>query len=398
MTSTTEKSNKSVKSPLNKTSGFAIAIALLIGGATVYTVRQFSATPKVEVIPEAVVPEIKTVTALGRLEPAGEIIEIAVSSGASGNLIQELLIQEGDEVNQGDTIAILDSRDRALATLQQAQARVNIAEANLARVRAGAKTGEIQAQQATISRIAAERQNNITAQKATIARITAELNNARLEYQRYQQLYQQGAVTASQRDSKQLTLAIAKEQLAEAKANLTRIESAQQQQLAEARANLNRIAEVRPVDVNVAQAEVTEAQSQVAIAQADLDRSYVKAPQAGTVLKVLTRSGEVVSSSEGIARIGQIDRMYAIAEVYESDIPKVKIGQSVTISSSAIAESLTGTVEQIGLEIQRQAVVNTDPTANIDAKVVEVRIALDEASSQQVSGLTNLLVNVRIEM
>ena len=59
---------------------------------------------------------------------------------------------------------------------------------------------------------------------------------------------------------------------------------------------------------------------------------------------------------------------------------------------------LTGTVEQIGLEIERQEVVNTDPTANIDAKVVEVKVKLDEASSKQVAGLTNLLVNVQIQL
>ena len=398
MTSTIKKQPKSSKSLLNKTSTFVIAIALLFGGATIYTIRQFSTVPEPEIIPEAIIPEIKTVTALGRLEPAGEIVEISVSSGASGNLIQELLIREGDKVQQGDTIAILDSRDRALATLQQAQARVAVAEANLARVRAGAQTGEIQAQQAAISRITAERSNNIAAQQATISRIQAELNNAQLEDQRYQQLYQQGAVTASQRDSRQLTLAVAQEQLAEAKATLNRIETAQQQQLAEAKATLNRIAEVRPVDVNVAQAEVTEAQAQVAIAQADLNRSYIKAPQAGTVLKVLTKSGEIVSSNEGVARIGQIEQMYAVAEVYESDIPKVKIGQNASVTSSAISEALTGTVEQIGLEIQRQAVVNTDPSANIDAKVIEVRIKLDEASSAKVSGLTNLLVNVQIDL
>ena len=398
MTSTIKKQPKSSKSLLNKTSTFVIAIALLFGGATIYTIRQFSTVPEPEIIPEAIIPEIKTVTALGRLEPAGEIVEISVSSGASGNLIQELLIQEGDKVQQGETIAILDSRDRALATLQQAQARVAVAEANLARVRAGAQTGEIQAQQAAISRITAERSNNIAAQQATISRIQAELNNAQLEDQRYQQLYQQGAVTASQRDSRQLTLAVAQEQLAEAKATLNRIETAQQQQLAEAKATLNRIAEVRPVDVNVAQAEVTEAQAQVAIAQADLNRSYIKASQAGTVLKILTKSGEIVSSNEGVARIGQIEQMYAVAEVYESDIPKVKIGQNVSVTSSAISEALTGTVEQIGLEIQRQAVVNTDPSANIDAKVIEVRIKLDEASSAKVSGLTNLLVNVQIDL
>ena len=380
---------------VNKKLALAIALILSIGGATVYMRQSPSSQPTA---PETVIPEIKTVTALGRLEPAGEIVQVSVSSAAEGNRIEELLVAEGDKVSRGQTIAVLDGRDRATAALKQAQARVTVAEANLARVRAGAQTGEIEAQQAAISRIEAERNNDIAAQQATVSRVEAELRNAQREYDRYQQLYNKGAVSASQRDSKELTLATAREQFAEAKATLNRIKSAKQQQIVEAKATLNKIAEVRPVDVDVAAAELTEAQAAVATAQAELDRVYIKSPQAGTVLKILTRPGEVVSSSEGLARIGQIEQMYAIAEVYESDINKVKLGQSVTITSSAIAGKLTGTVEQIGLEIERQEVVNTDPTANIDAKVVEVKVKLDETSTQQVAGLTNLLVNVRINL
>ncbi|MGB5637182.1 MAG: ABC exporter membrane fusion protein [Waterburya sp.] len=375
---------------------FIAGIALILGGMTVYRLRQTTVS-EVEA-PIQVLPEIKTVTALGRLEPSGEIIQISVSSAAEGNRIEELLVQQGDKIKRGDVIAILDSRDRLEAALNQAQEQVGVAQANLAKVKAGAKTGEIQAQQAAIARIEAERSNNIIAQSAMVSRMEAELRNAELEYQRYQTLYQDGAVSASAKDSKYLTLATAQEQLAEAKANLKRIESSQQKQLVQAKATLDKIAEVRPVDVAVAQAEVRQAQAAVKTSQAELDRAYIKSPQAGRVIKILTRPGEVVSSDEGIARIGQVDQMYAVAEVYESDITKVQLGQKATVTSSAISGKLTGIVEYIGLEVERQEVVNTDPTANIDAKVVEVKVKLDEASSQRVAGLTNLLVNVRIDL
>ena len=114
-------------------------------------------------------------------------------------------------------------------------------------------------------------------------------------------------------------------------------------------------------------------------------------------LLILTRPGEVVSS-DGIARIGQTSQMYAVAEVYESDIGKVRVGQQVKITSNALSEELHGTVERIGLEVQRQEVINTDPAANIDARVVEVRVRLDRESSQKVEGLTNLLVKVAIAL
>lgn len=393
---TADSKTKSSKPLVKKIPVLIAGLALIVGGITV---DRFTQTDLSESeIPAQTMPEIKTVTALGRLEPSGEVITVSVSSSAEGNRIEELLVQEGDEIDKGQIIVVLDSRDRLEAALNQAQEQVRVAQANLAQVEAGAKTGEIQAQEAAIARIEAERSNDITAQKATISRIQAEVNNAEVEYQRYQQLYQDGAISASERDSKYLALATAREQLVEAKANLNRIESAQQQQLAEAKATLNKIAEVRPVDVAVAEAEVRQAQAAVKTAQAELNRAVIKSPQAGTVIKILTRPGEVVSSDEGIARIGQIDQMYAVAEVYESDINKVKLGQLVTITSSAIEGKLTGTVEKIGLEIERQNVVNTDPTANIDARVVEVKIRLNEESSQKVAGLTNLQVNARIEI
>ncbi len=388
---------KSSNPLVNKPSALIISLTFLIAGTTVYTSRQSSVSQAESVI-ETVIPKINTVTALGRLEPSGEIIEVSVSSSADGNRIEELRIREGEEVKQGEIIAVLDSRDRAQAALRQAEARVTVAQANLARVKAGAKTGEIQAQRAAIARIEAERSNDIAAQTAMVSRMEAELRNAQIEYRRYQQLFDQGAISESQKDNKKLILETAQEQLTEAKANLSRTRTAQQQQIAEAKATLNKIAEVRPVDVQVAAAEIKEAQAAVATAKADLDRTYIKSPQAGTVIKILTRPGEVVSSNQGVVRIGQINQMYAIAEVYESDITKVQIGQQATVTSNALSEALTGTVEHIGLEVKRQEVVNTDPTANIDAKVVEVKVKLDEASSQKVSGLTNLLVNVRIDL
>ena len=393
---TADNKTKSSKLLANKIPALTIGLALLVGGVAVYRLTQ---TDRAESeVPIQTMPEIRTVTALGKLEPSGEIIQISVSSAAEGNRIDELLVDEGDEIELGQTIAILDSRDRLEAALNQAQEQVSVTLANLNRVKAGAKIGEIRAQEAAIARIEAERDNDIMAQQAKISRIKAEVNNARVEYQRYEQLYKDGAISASEKDSKYLTLATAKEQLAEAQANLNRIKTAQEKQITEAKATLDRIAEVRPVDVAVAAAEVRQARAAVKTAQAELDRAYIKSPQVGTVLKTMVRPGEIVSSDEGIAKIGQTKEMYAVAEVYESDIGKVKVGQPVTVTSSAIDGKLQGTVAKIGLEIERQNVVNTDPTSNIDARVVEVKVKLDKASSQKVAGLTNLQVNARIEV
>ena len=393
---TADNNTKSGRPLVKKIPTLIVGLALLVGGVAVYRLTQ-NDTSESEVSVQTMT-EIKTVTALGRLEPSGEIIQISVSSAGSENRIDELLVKNGDEIAKGQVIAVLDSRDRLEAALNQAQEQVRVAQANLDLVKAGAKTGEIRAQEAAIARFEVERSNDILAQTATVSRIKAEVNNAQVEDQRYEQLYKDGAISASERDNKYLVFATAREQLAEAQANFNRIKSSQQEQIAEAKATLNKIAEVRPVDVAVAEAEVRQAQAAVKTAQAELDRAYIKSPQAGTVIKTMVRPGEIVKSDEGIARMGQIDQMYAVAQVYESDIAKVKLGQPVTVTSSAIAGKLMGTVERIGLEIERQNVVNTDPTTNIDARVVEVKVKLDAASSQKVAGLTNLQVNVKIDL
>jgi HlyD family secretion protein len=88
--------------------------------------------------------------------------------------------------------------------------------------------------------------------------------------------------------------------------------------------------------------------------------------------------------------------MYAIAEVYQSDVNKVHPGQKVRVTSDTIPGALQGTVERVGSQVRRQAVVNTDPSANIDSRVVEVHVVLDDASSQKAAKFTNLQVKVAI--
>ena len=404
-----------------------------VGSVTAYSVwGENLLQPKAQEVPEVIVPETTTVTALGHLEPAGEVIQLSVPASSESSRITELLVQEGDEVIQGQVIAILDNRDRLQASLEQAKAQVSIKQSRLEQTKSGAKIGEIQAQRARFSRTKAELSGQIDTQRATIAnleaqlagekqaqeatieRLEAELRNAQTDYQRYQTLYVKGAVSAQQRDSNYLQAETSRKKLQEAQANLNRIVSSRQAQITEAKANLNRtiatvenqiteeqatldaVAEVRPIDVQIAENELEAALADLKKAQADLETAYVRSLQDGQILKIYTRPGEQVSS-DGIVEIGKTEQMYAVAEVYESDISKVKVGQQVKVTSNSFPDNtLQGTVEKIGFKIERQDVINEDPTSNINAKVVEVKVALDEASSQKVAGLTNLQVTVEI--
>jgi HlyD family secretion protein len=91
-----------------------------------------------------------------------------------------------------------------------------VAQAQLAVVKAGAKQGEIAAQNAEIARIEAQYQGDIATQSAAVRRLQAEVQNAQAEYERYQSLFDAGAISASQRDSKGLILSTAQSSLQEA--------------------------------------------------------------------------------------------------------------------------------------------------------------------------------------
>jgi HlyD family secretion protein len=392
-------SEKQVKPSRRMLLMIAIAAGLVTITTGFYMVSRYRPLlPSSAPVASPTLPAIRPATALGRLEPRGEAVHLSSPSSLEGTRILRVQVKEGDKVQAGQVIAILDSRDRLQAALKVAQGQFNVAQAQLAQVKAGAKIGEINAQEATIQRMKAELQGNVATQVATVKRAEAELRNAQKEYERYEQLYQDGAISASTADSKRLVVETAQTKLEENRATLKRVRESVQAQLNEAKAHLNHIAEVRPTDVQAAKANLEQAIAAVEKAKADLDLAYVRAPKAGRVLKVHIHPGEVVSNqAKGVIELGQTDQMDVVAEVYETDIGRVLMGQRVTATSPVFAGKLQGVVAQIGWEVGKQDILNTDPAAATDVRVVEVKIQLDAASSKKAAGLSNLQVAVEIQ-
>lgn len=375
--------------------GPVLVATLVTGGIATYSIQQLGSKPQSaqEAAPPPIVPS--KVSALGRLEPEGEVITLAAPIALDGDRVADLKVKEGQLVQKGQVVAVLDARDRFNSELVQAQRQLAIAEAKLAQVRSGAKTGEIQAQDSTIRRWEAEAAGALQTQRATLAKLESQLRNAQAEYDRFKQLHEEKAISVSLMDSKRLALETAKAEVAEAIAARDRINSTLNAQIEEADATRDRIAEVRPVDVQAAEREVEAAAAAVQRAQVNLEQAYIRASQAGRVLKIHTRAGEKLAK-EGVLDLGQTSQMLAVAEVYQSDVGKIRVGQSATVSGQAIEGELKGTVVQVGMEVKRQNVFANEPGENIDRRVVEVKIRLDPASSQKVAQLTNLQVQTAI--
>jgi HlyD family secretion protein len=180
--------------------------------------------------------------------------------------------------------------------------------------------------------------------QAEVARLTAELENAERELRRAQQLHAHNTTAQSALDAASVAARVARAALDAARARL--------------------------------------------------DLALVRAPVEAQVLAIHARAGERIGP-EGLLELGETDRMYAVAEVYETDVARVRVGQRARIASPAFERTLSGTVEKVGLRIGKMDVLGTDPVAKTDARVVEVRIRLDPGHG--VEALTNLQVEVAID-
>jgi len=277
---------------------WVIAVAVIMGLALaawqMREVWQLSRTdpPAAAAVRPASGTAVEAVTALGRLEPKDRVMKIAGPSRPVV-VLSRLLVKEGDIVQAGQVLAVLDT---------------------------------------------------YTAQEATVARLKAELENTEAEYRRNEDLYKKNIVSVSVRDTWKTQVQVARASLAQA--------------------------------------------------QAELELDLVRAPINGQVLEIYTYPGEKVGP-DGICEIGKTDEMYAVAEVYETDIVQVRVGQRASITSPAFTEKIEGTVERITPKVGKRDVLGTDPAADTNARVVQVHIRLDD--SRRAASLTNLQVEVRIQ-
>lgn len=372
----------------------AIALAIAVLGVSVWLVlsrsssNSSSSTASAPVTNTATKELPRAISALGRLEPQGEVVKVASPSALGTSRIVKLLVKEGDMLKQGQPIAILDSYDRSVATLLQAQSQAQESERNLARVRAGAKSGDIAAQEGNVLSAAA----NIKSLEANSARIRAELEIAGQDYNRFLQVFKEGAISQTELDVYRLRAETLQGEFFQSQQQIQQA----QFQLRQSQGLLSSVREVRPTDIQFAEAQLQTAIVNVKSAEVNLDLSQVRAPIDGQVLKINSKTGEVVSQTDGLIDLGNTKQMYVVAEVYETDIGKVKVGQTAKIDSEAFEGEITGKVESIGLRIAKNDVLGTDPAAKTDVRIIEVKIKLDD--SKRVAGLTNLQVRVKVEI
>ena len=332
----------------------ALGLAGTLGGWGLFANR-----PDDAVLAEQPVPAVAEASALGRIEPASRVRRVAPPDFLSNPRLDRLTIQEGSEVKAGDLLGWFAGHERAEASLHAAEAALDRAEAELARVKAGPKKGDL---------LAAE---------AREVRSAAQVAQARRDTNRSERLLSQNALAKSEaeNDSTALEIALAEWQAAKQEYEAT--------------------AEIREVDVKVAEAAVAEARAALSTARAEVVIQEIRAPISGTVLHVEVWPGEA-ADAKGVLELADLSSMHVVAEIYETDAAGIRVGQPAEVIVPGVANRLSATVAEVGWMIRKKDVQSTDPVADIDSRVVEVRLLLDAEGSRQVARMTNRQVQVVI--
>ncbi|MGJ8586379.1 MAG: HlyD family efflux transporter periplasmic adaptor subunit [Marinosulfonomonas sp.] len=302
------------------------------------------------------------VVALGRIIPRGDVINVATPSGAGDARIADVRVTVGDDVEARDILAVLDNLPQLQSAVASAEAALRVRGANLIQTRVSNSASRAEAQ-------------------ASLERAQAAADVTQSELERITALFERGLTTRATFDQAVATATQAARDVEGAQATLSRYATN---------------SEIVQADIAVAEANLDAARAALASAEQDLDRAYVRAPERGKVLDINVRAGER-PGTEGIIDLGDTSQMTVEAEVYQTMIGRVTIGDPVIVSADALSQDLTGTVTAIGLEIGRQSITSDDPAANTDARVVDVIVTLDDASSRIAAPFTNLAAVVRID-
>ncbi len=302
--------------------------------------------------------------ALGRIEPSSELLRLAAPAGQDSGRIAELRVKEGDWVQKGDVIAVLDTRARHEAALGQATATLALRKASLAKT-----VADLDSQEKTLT--------------AAMEQQEAQRDRSKWELDRLQQLQRSGIYRDTALIDKRLAFEGAEHALQSARLLLER--------------NRRRDATGLRIDEATAKAEVEVAEASEAKARADLEFTMIRAPIEGRIIRRIGRGGEQIAS-EGLVEIADTREMFVRAEVFESDLKNITLGMSTTVTSRALAQGVSGKVARIGLKVSRQSIIGEDPAAALDARVIDVLIRLDAPSSRLTEGLTGLQVRVAFEI
>ncbi len=324
-------------------------------------------------LPEKIAETNKTrsnlIAAPGVVEAASE--EIEVGAEISGKL-KAVTVEEGDSVTRGQPIAVLENSDY--------KTQVETARTNIETLRRQKETARARLVQAETdkSRIAngARPEERIEARNAFEQNLPT-VENARRELARREKLYASGDVSREELERARRDYDTAQKQSQTSRERFNVVNAAARaDDLAKAEAIIQTAAaQLREFD-----ALIKEAEARVRQAEAALEKTIVRAPIAGIVLRKRLRAGESVSpeNQSGIVTIADVSALRVRVDIDEIDVADIKQGQRVYVTADAFGtRKFTGRVVKIGQILGRKNVRTERPTEKVDTKILETLVELD---------------------
>lgn len=353
--------------------GLFLVLGAVLGGAGYHAYSGPQQDPRAKVRPEPNKP--RDVACLGRVEPVGGLISVGPPFPDRIESLEKNC-KEGVFVKEGEPLLTLASRaDRQreydLVTAQIDEANDQIQSIQL--------QGELRISLEKLKRKQIDELEpiQISLQKAKISLYEKQADQARKNQKRLAELGD-SVVSKQEREQQDLLLRQAEAELVGANEGMTQLV-------------LGKKLERESIDANLkaASEEIKQKQMQVplktlvqkkAIAKAKLDETVLRAPSDGEILKVYFGKGELVSGQHQVLVMADTRKMGVIAEVYETDVGRIHVGQKVSVKGRAWPnETLSGTVTGISTIIAKNRVFDADPTSTVDRRVVEARILLEKA-------------------
>lgn len=316
-----------------------------------------------------------------------------------GGTVAEVLVDEGDQVQAGQVLVRLD-QDNARIGVQQAEAALAAAQAQLAQVKAGARPEEIvaleaelKAAQAGVTGAAAQRDElQAGSSEARVAAAEAQLAAAQAQAWQAKDVYDQygwrlGDAATTQWHAAQAAVTAAEAQVAQAKesspaqaraADAAVWAAAAQRDAVQARLALAQ-AGATPEQIAAAEAAVQQAEAALAAAQTVLDRTELRAPFAGTVTLVSVKVGDLASSAQPAVTLATLDQLQVrTKDLTEKEIVRVQVGQATIVTVDALpGREFPGHVSEIGLEaVNYRGDITYPVVVVLDAPAPELRLGM----------------------
>jgi len=302
------------------------------------------------------------VHALARLEPASGLIIVGARPGAR---IERIEVGPADGITPGQVLAILEGHD-------QAQAQLALAEAQ--------KTRALHQRSVQKQKLALEREQFDKLQKSKLES-AMRVFSSKQRFEDITKLYKELQPTLQGKDRFDLELRYfeAETQNLRGELEIKSYQIAQELVPRQRKLEDEELGEKGP--------DVDLLNRQTDLARAGLAQTEVRAPFGGRVLELMAHAGEV--SSGPLLAMGDLSAMVATAEVFQTDVPRLRTGDPATVR--VLDQSVTGKVTLIGSIVGKNQLTNLDPRALQDRRVVKVTIRLDNPA------LAARFVNMEVE-